>query len=215
MAAVGFTMDMDVKAPDRAGRARPPRQRNQRITFARTPDLAGELIRATARGPVDGFGTARVIDFRPEPESGRFRGAWQLTFPAGTGSAGTIRYVFTGRTSDRSPAATAPGASVSSSGAVPVGVGRSVPWPTPAALRSRPATGHEPRSGGRQLVRIGRRELVPASHNPTDASSSLVEGTFELLGGTGRFAHVVGRGVFQGWAMSGLPVPPYLDGDVD
>lgn len=68
-----------------------PRQ-NQRITFVRSARAHGDTIRATAHGPVDGFGTARVVSFEPDAASGSFRGVWELTF-----KNGTIRYAFSGQ----------------------------------------------------------------------------------------------------------------------
>lgn len=70
-------------------------RQNQTITFSRNPELAGDTIRATARGPVDGFGEARVLDFRSDPASGSFRGVWELAF-----RSGSVRYSFSGATRD-------------------------------------------------------------------------------------------------------------------
>ncbi len=182
MAAAGLTIGAGSPAGTvsknpgkRLASARGPQ--NQRITFVRGVGSGGESIRATARGPVDGFGTAQVIDFRPDPASGRFRGAWQLSFPAGE-----IRYVFAGRARERSDA-DGPDAGRS-------GIGR--------AVLAVP---------GQELVVPGAAEAV---RQLGDAPNALVRGTFELLGGTGRFARVAGRGIFQGWTMPGstalLPV---------
>ncbi len=143
---------------------------NQRITFVRGVGSGDEEIRATARGPVDGFGTARVIDFRSDPVGGRFRGAWQLSFPAGD-----IRYVFAGRARDHASGG-------------PSGTGRSDAGPAALAV-----PGHD-------LVAPGAAQAV---RHVGDAPDALVRGTFELLGGTGRFARVAGRGIFQGWTMPG------------
>ncbi|HEY3503885.1 MAG TPA: hypothetical protein VGN37_14005 [Actinocatenispora sp.] len=66
---------------------------NQSITFVRTPGRAAESIRATARGPVDGFGTAHIVDFTTDPGAATFQGTWELRF-----RTGTIQYRFTGTT---------------------------------------------------------------------------------------------------------------------
>lgn len=97
MAAAGLTVA--VGAPTGASAAsNAPRIRhaqsgrqNQTITFARAPQLAGSVIRVTARGPIDGFGTARVVDFAADEATGGFRGVWELAF-----GADTIRYQFRG-----------------------------------------------------------------------------------------------------------------------
>ena len=64
---------------------------NQTITFVRNPAQDGTAIRVTARGPVDGFGSVRVLDFVADAERGTFRGVWELAF-----RTGTIRYAFAG-----------------------------------------------------------------------------------------------------------------------
>jgi hypothetical protein len=104
MAAAGLTVA--VSAPSAATSSNAPRIRhhnhtgrhNQTITFARTPGLAGSVIRATARGPINGFGTAQVVDFAAEEATGAFRGVWELSF-----GADTIRYHFRGAARDQRP----------------------------------------------------------------------------------------------------------------
>ncbi|MGA8114374.1 MAG: hypothetical protein WCA46_11975, partial [Actinocatenispora sp.] len=73
------------------------------------------------------------------------------------------------------------------------------------------------RTAGRsgQVVRAGVRDVVRHVAQPTAPSPALVDGTFELVGGTGRFARVAGRGVFRGWAIPEVPALSYSDGDVD
>lgn len=93
MAAAGLTMGVGAGAPAANATTRPAGavRQNQTITFARSPELGGDAIRTTARGPVDGFGTARVLSFAADERTGRFRGVWGLTFPAGS-----VRYAFAG-----------------------------------------------------------------------------------------------------------------------
>ncbi|WP_203962895.1 hypothetical protein [Actinocatenispora thailandica] len=103
MAAAGLTVAVSAPA---AASNNTPRIRhhtqsgrpNQTITFARTPDLAGSVIRATARGPINGFGTAQVVDFAADEATGGFRGIWELSF-----GADTIHYQFRGVARDRRP----------------------------------------------------------------------------------------------------------------
>lgn len=93
MAAAGQTVGTDVGAPAAvvATRTSDTVRQNQTITFARSAARGVEGIRATARGPIDGFGTARVLSFAADDRTGAFRGVWELTFPAGT-----VRYAFSG-----------------------------------------------------------------------------------------------------------------------
>jgi hypothetical protein len=93
MAAAGLTMGVGAGAPAANATTRPAGavRQNQTITFARSPERGGDAIRATARGPVDGFGTARVLSFAADERTGRFHGVWELTFPAGS-----VRYAFAG-----------------------------------------------------------------------------------------------------------------------
>jgi hypothetical protein len=104
MAAAGLTLGSAGPAAG-ATPARPaahgPAQRgtldrgNQRITFVRSAGLHGDTIRATADGPVGGFGTVRVVSFEPDAVRGRFSGVWELAF-----KRGTIRYAFAGAARD-------------------------------------------------------------------------------------------------------------------
>jgi hypothetical protein len=87
---------------------------NQRITFVRSAGLNGETIRATADGPVGGFGTVRVVSFEPDAVTGRFRGVWELAF-----RRGTIRYAFAGAARDLTAADTGPLALTSAETTVP------------------------------------------------------------------------------------------------
>lgn len=124
MAAAGLTIAVSAPA---AASSNAPRVRhhtasgrpNQTITFARTPDLAGSVIRATARGPINGFGTAQVVDFAADEATGGFRGVWELRF-----GADTIQYQFRGVARDRQPEPAASAELADSSGAlVPAGGG--------------------------------------------------------------------------------------------
>jgi hypothetical protein len=87
---------------------------NQRITFVRSAGLHGDTIRATADGPVGGFGTVRVVSFEPDAARGRFRGVWELAF-----KRGTIRYAFHGAARDLTDADEGPLAVTDGSTSVP------------------------------------------------------------------------------------------------
>lgn len=124
MAAAGLTVAVSAPA---AASSNTPRIRhhtpsqtgrpNQTITFARTPDLAGPVIRVTARGPINGFGTAQVVDFAADEATGGFRGIWELAF-----GADTIRYQFRGVARDQRPDRSAPAELTGSTGLlVPLG----------------------------------------------------------------------------------------------
>ncbi|BCJ29315.1 hypothetical protein [Actinocatenispora sera] len=116
MAAAGLTVAVGTPA---AASSNVPRTRhhttsgrpNQTITFARTPDLAGPVIRVTARGPINGFGTARVVDFAADEATGGFRGIWDLAF-----GADTIRYQFRGVARDQRPGPSTPAEITGSTG---------------------------------------------------------------------------------------------------
>ncbi|GAA4206579.1 hypothetical protein [Actinocatenispora rupis] len=159
MAAAGLTLAVSTPA----AAAHRPKRANQTITFVRTPGVSTETIRATARGPVVGFGTAHVLDFTPDPSAGRFRGTWELRFPHGT-----IRYRFTG-------SATTP----------PQQPG---PRALPAGRLALPADDHPVRPGG---LAVPAADLV--THDPARTvvrgDFELLAGTgrFATLAGQGTF----------------------------
>ena len=170
MAAAGLTVGVG---------GREVARRNQTITFVRNPAQDGTAIRVTARGPVDGFGSVRVLDFVADPDRGTFRGVWELAF-----RTGTIRYAFSGTARF--------GARELATGKAP----QALVWSGAAAqTRSEEAIAAKPPREGVQEVK------APDQTSAMDT----VNGEFRLGGGTGRLAEMTGRGAFHGWTLPNAP----------